>query len=96
MHQELYFRHAYARLRPTIQDREQSWLTYCQLFNIMLHGKVTMELPNEWLWDMIDEFMYQFQAYHQYRGKVSQHTPEEKEILQKFEQGKEKVRLESK
>lgn len=50
-----------------------------------------MQLPNEWLWDMIDEFMYQFQAYHQYRGKISQHTPEEKELLQKFEQGTEKV-----
>ncbi|GMH39448.1 hypothetical protein BSKO_07346 [Bryopsis sp. KO-2023] len=91
LYQELYFRHVYARLRPTVEDRQQSWLTYCQLFDIMLHGKVTMQLPSEWLWDMVDEFMYQFQAYHQYRGKVSQHSPEEKELLQSFEHGSEKV-----
>ena len=59
----------------------------------MLRGKVTMQLPNEWLWDMVDEFMYQFQAYHQFRGKISQHTPEDKQALLEFEASKEKVHI---
>lgn len=52
-----------------------------------------MQLPNEWLWDMVDEFMYQFQAYHQFRGKISQHTPEDKQALLEFEASKEKVHI---
>lgn len=26
-----------------------------------------MMLPNLWLWDMVDEFVYQFQSFSQYR-----------------------------
>ena len=73
-------------------DRTQSWETYCRLFDIILHGNVTMQLPNEWLWDMIDEFLYQFQAYHQFKGKPSQQTQEEKGIIQQLESGSDKVR----
>ena len=31
---------------------------------------VDLELPNQWLWDIIDEFIYQFQSFCQYRSKV--------------------------
>ena len=31
---------------------------------------VNLELPNQWLWDIIDEFIYQFQNYSQYRSKL--------------------------
>jgi hypothetical protein len=26
---------------------------------------VPLELPNQWLWDIVDEFVYQFQSYCQ-------------------------------
>lgn len=67
-----------------MDDRRQSWETYCQLFEIILHDKVTMQLPNEWLWDMIDEFMYQFQAFHQFKGKASQHSVEERDAIKQI------------
>ena len=35
------------------------------------------QLPNGWLWDMVDEFVYQFQSFQQYRGKLSQKSAEE-------------------
>ncbi|KAI3513252.1 hypothetical protein L1887_20580 [Cichorium endivia] len=28
---------------------------------VVLHGVVNMQLPNQWLQDMVDEFVYQFQ-----------------------------------
>ncbi|KAJ3054540.1 hypothetical protein HDU99_007752, partial [Rhizoclosmatium hyalinum] len=28
-----------------------------------------LELPNQWIWDIIDEFIYQFQAFCQWRSK---------------------------
>ena len=34
-------------------------------------------LPNLWLWEMIDEFIYQFQSHCQYRGRVVGKTKDE-------------------
>ena len=35
------------------------------------------------LWDMVDEFIYQFQSFSQYRGKLAQKSPHELELLKK-------------
>jgi len=72
LYKELYYRHIYARLNPTINDRFNSYLNYCDLFNFILAPEkpVELELPNQWLWDIIDEFIYQFQSFCQYRSKV--------------------------
>jgi len=32
-------------------------------------------LPHQWIWDMLDEFVYHFQTFHQYRLRLR--TPEE-------------------
>ena len=32
-------------------------------------GPVALELPDQWLWDIIDEFIYQFQSYCLWRLK---------------------------
>ena len=85
LYKEMYFRHIYARLTPTLEQRMQSWDTYCQLFGIILNRNVNMQLPNGWLWQMIDEFIYQFQSFCQYRAKLHLKTPEEIEILKQCE-----------
>ena len=48
---------------------------------IVFSGNVNMQLPVAWLWDMVDEFLYQFQAFCQYRTKLSTKTPEEINLL---------------
>ena len=40
-----------------------------------------LELPNQWLWDIIDEFIYQFQNFCTWRDKVKARTEEELEML---------------
>lgn len=42
-----------------------------------------MMLPNIWLWNMIDEFLYQFQSFAQYRAKLTTKSAEEIELLKK-------------
>eukprot|EP01025_Chloroclados_australasicus_P016931 TRINITY_DN18638_c0_g1_i1.p1 TRINITY_DN18638_c0_g1~~TRINITY_DN18638_c0_g1_i1.p1 ORF type:complete len:524 (-),score=73.93 TRINITY_DN18638_c0_g1_i1:235-1806(-) len=71
LYQELTNRHLYARATKdlTLQQRADSWENYCQLFGIMLDRKVRIQLPTGWLWDMIDEFVYQFQNYQHFRGR---------------------------
>ena len=42
---------------------------------------MNLELPNQWLWEIIDEFIYQCQACSQFRSKLGKKTDEEIEIL---------------
>jgi len=81
LYKELYFRHLFARLTPSLEHRLESWANYCELFSVVLQGNVNMQLPNLWLWDMVDEFCYQFQSFCQYRAKLALKTPEELEAL---------------
>lgn len=85
LYKELYFRHLYARTVPDLRQRCESWDNYCALFGVILHGNVNMQLPTIWLWDMIDEFVYQFQSYCQYRGKLQDRPAEELELLKQCE-----------
>lgn len=75
LYKELYFRHVYARVQsgPTCDQRFESYYNYCNLFNYILNADtpVPLELPNQWLWDIIDEFIYQFQSFSQYRSKMA-------------------------
>eukprot|EP01006_Ploeotia_vitrea_P000981 TRINITY_DN104003_c0_g1_i1.p2 TRINITY_DN104003_c0_g1~~TRINITY_DN104003_c0_g1_i1.p2 ORF type:complete len:536 (+),score=307.96 TRINITY_DN104003_c0_g1_i1:27-1610(+) len=84
LYKELFFRHIYAKLKPDFQDRLDSFHNYVDLFNILL-GLDTqapeVELPQQWLWDMIDEFVYQFQTFHYYRTNVEKLSPAEREDL---------------
>lgn len=53
---------------------------------VVLHGVVNMQLPNQWLWDMVDEFVYQFQSFCQYRAKMKNKTEAEIALLQQNEE----------
>ncbi|KAG0454651.1 hypothetical protein HPP92_023943 [Vanilla planifolia] len=86
LYREMWFRHVYARLSPTGRQRVDSWDNYCSLFGVVLHGVVSMQLPNQWLWDMVDEFVYQFQSYCQYRAKLKTKTDEELQLLKQYDQ----------
>ncbi|KAL7421966.1 hypothetical protein Q5752_003738 [Cryptotrichosporon argae] len=83
LYRELYFRHVYARLQPTIDDRFQSYENICELFNYLLNseGPVPLDLPIQWLWDMLDEFVYQFQSFAQWRANAKGKNEDELDML---------------
>ncbi|CCH44385.1 hypothetical protein BN7_3948 [Wickerhamomyces ciferrii] len=73
LYSEVYYRHIYARLNPTLEHRTGSYNNYCNLFNLLLNseeGPVTFDLPNKWLWEIVDEFIYQFNQFSVYRSKL--------------------------
>lgn len=39
----MYFRHLYATVQPTLEQRCESWDNYCALFNIMLSSSINMQ-----------------------------------------------------
>ncbi|KAF8331311.1 eukaryotic translation initiation factor 3 subunit 6 [Cantharellus anzutake] len=83
LYRELYYRHVYSRLSPNIDDRFHSYENSCELFNYVLNsdGPVPLELPDQWLWDIIDEFIYQYQSFCVWRSKVKNKNDEEKAML---------------
>lgn len=85
LYKELYFRHIYARIQggPTLEQRFNSFYNYCDLFNYILSAEepVPLELPDLWLWELIDEFVYQFQSFAQYRARLQKKTPAELKTL---------------
>ncbi|XP_074647288.1 eukaryotic translation initiation factor 3 subunit L-like [Tubulanus polymorphus] len=87
LYKELYYRHIYARVTsgPSLNQRLESYYNYCNLFNYILNaeGPVPLELPNQWLWDIIDEFIYQFQSFSLYRSKTNKKTEDEIENLKR-------------
>ncbi|QRV93297.1 eukaryotic translation initiation factor 3 subunit L [Ceratobasidium sp. AG-Ba] len=70
-------------LQPEIDDRFHSYENSCELFNYLLNsdGPVQLELPDQWLWDIIDEFIYQFQSFCVWRARPTQKTEEELMML---------------
>ncbi|XP_065826825.1 eukaryotic translation initiation factor 3 subunit L-like [Oscarella lobularis] len=79
LYKELYFRHIYAKLQPSLEQRFESYYNYCDLFNYILGDDepFDLELPHQWLWDIIDEFIYQFQSFSQFRSKLKQRSEDE-------------------
>ncbi|KAL5965296.1 Eukaryotic translation initiation factor 3 subunit L [Taenia solium] len=84
LYNELFYRHLYAHVTsfPELEEAHQSYLNYCALFDALLRPKnpVQLELPNQWLWDIIDEFIYQFQKFSTYRSKLKR-KPEDDAFL---------------
>lgn len=87
LYKELYYRHLYSlpnnQNSLKLDDRFNSYFNYCSLFNLILltETPVDVELPNQWIWDIIDEFIYQFQSYTQYRSSGKQKSSDELEQL---------------
>ncbi|PAA78945.1 hypothetical protein BOX15_Mlig025031g3, partial [Macrostomum lignano] len=81
LYTEMYYKHIYAHIAggPSFEDREASYFNYCDFFNFVLgtDTPVTHELPYQLLWDIIDEFIYQFQNFTQYRAKLKNKKDEE-------------------
>ncbi|CAN0035220.1 unnamed protein product, partial [Sphacelaria rigidula] len=53
----------------------ESWYNYCRLFDMLLDCRDTnLVITEAWAFDLIHEFVYQFQSFCQMRGQVS--TPD--------------------
>ncbi|GAA5827578.1 hypothetical protein JCM3770_005998, partial [Rhodotorula araucariae] len=83
LYREMAWRHVFGRLQPNLEDRIDSYNSYCNLFNTLLNspGPVPVALPIDWIYNIIDEFVYQYTSFTLWRAKVDGKTDEEKAIL---------------
>ena len=61
LYNELRSRHLYTVGTPTVDDRLESWEGYGALFSFFEEEEQYVSLPNQWMWDIMEEFVYQFQ-----------------------------------
>ena len=67
----------------SLQEKFQSYDAYCSLFHFILNseGPVDLEPPSHyWAWDVIDEFIYQFNSFCSYRSRIARQNNNEEEI----------------
>mmetsp|Transcript_66828 Transcript_66828/g.159947 ORF Transcript_66828/g.159947 Transcript_66828/m.159947 type:complete len:523 (+) Transcript_66828:169-1737(+) len=76
-YRELYYRHVYSRCAITYDDRKGSWENYCMLLDLIIEDlqdtskeELSLALPGQWIWDMLDEFVYHYQTYCNFRNKA--------------------------
>lgn len=74
-YKELYFRHTYSRLQVQFVDRTGSWENYCKLLDLIIDDlsdgdELSLALPAQWIWDILDEFVYHYQTYCNFRNKT--------------------------
>ncbi|ODV92415.1 hypothetical protein CANCADRAFT_86625 [Tortispora caseinolytica NRRL Y-17796] len=89
---EMYYRHLHARLQPTLEQRSAALNNYVELFNMLLVQDVfpQLDLPISWCWDIIDEFIYQYNSFALYRERALKDeslSEEERNILSQPSQG---------
>mmetsp|Transcript_19214 Transcript_19214/g.60432 ORF Transcript_19214/g.60432 Transcript_19214/m.60432 type:complete len:526 (+) Transcript_19214:62-1639(+) len=77
---EMAYRHLFARLKPSLEDRLLAWRNYCELFDGVLRLTDTeTTLTPQWIFDVLHEFVYQFQSFCQYR--TTPRSFEERDVL---------------
>lgn len=86
----MYFRDLYTRAHTTLANRYESFMNYQELFAEILSQKnykpISLQLPNVWLWDIVDEFVYQFQSFCIYKTNPSKRSTDEIDDLKELEE----------
>ena len=104
LYRELYYRHAFKRCYTEdfrYESMHDSFKNYINLFNKLLdyydEGKKFAEIPDVWLWDMIESFVGQFQYYHHWQSDPEnnysnlatilsyKHSKQQKKIQEKWD-----------
>ncbi|CAF9921189.1 MAG: hypothetical protein GOMPHAMPRED_002253 [Gomphillus americanus] len=64
--------------QATLETKLNSYDNYCNLFHWILNsdGPVDFDIPSpQWAWEVIDEFIYQFESFCRYRNRVARTDP---------------------
>ncbi|CAM9193479.1 unnamed protein product, partial [Phaeothamnion confervicola] len=82
-YEELRLRHAFASTNATtVHDRFAAWANYCRLFDALLACRDTrLVISAQWAFDIVHEFVYQFQGFCQFRTQLSHRNAEERALL---------------
>ena len=83
LYQELCYRHIYARITSNFNQeiRVKSWENYLEIFRVIALDREEINIPVLWIYDILDEFIYQFQNACQWRAKIKAEDSLYQEII---------------
>ena len=70
LYRELAHRHWHAVSRIGIRDRMEGWQVYRELFEEILQEQPNFYITPDWAFDILNEFVYQFQGFCQFRTSL--------------------------
>ncbi|KRY18408.1 Eukaryotic translation initiation factor 3 subunit L [Trichinella patagoniensis] len=89
LYKDLYYHFLYDRFHHelTIEQRCASYMNFMTLFDMLLKSvePLKLNLPDIWLWEMIDEFIYQFQSFCHFKCNQNKITAKDLEELQAYQ-----------
>lgn len=69
LYSEMTTRHITTKLKPQLSHHIASWANYKKLFDLVAAAKSEdFYITTQWVYDIMQEFAYQFQGFCQYRG----------------------------
>lgn len=82
LYTELYYRHLFQIGQHNLHDMVDSWRNWCAFFQYILDNPHSQDyrLPLEWLYDIINEYVYQFQSFSQLRNKAATLSSDDREV----------------
>ncbi|XP_076925376.1 uncharacterized protein LOC143588184 [Bidens hawaiensis] len=80
LYREMWYRQLSS---PTLKHRIASWSNYGNLFEFLFPSVLCIRLPYQWLWDMVDEFVNQFQSFCVYRA-LENKNEQDTALLRKY------------
>jgi translation initiation factor 3 subunit L len=82
-YKEMTFRHITTKLKPQLADHISSWANYVKLFEFVLSASDDeFCITSKWIYDITQEFAYQFQGFCQLRCQNANHNAETTRILE--------------
>eukprot|EP01031_Cornospumella_fuschlensis_P042365 gene42365-51743_t len=82
LYREMAMRHMTTKLKPQLADHLASWQNYKRLFELLIQARDDYLLTTQWIYDITQEFAYQFQGFCQFRSQHSSHNTETQRLLQ--------------
>lgn len=72
-------RHLFSKQKPTLSDHFESWTIFISLSNFLINSKSPeMMITPQWAHEIMQEFVYHFQDFCQYRAQVAHRSEEDK------------------
>ena len=82
-YREMTLRHLFSKQKPTLSEHFESWTNFVNLFTFLINSRSPeMIMTPQWAHEIVQEFVYHFQDFCQFRANVSQRSEEDKTQLQ--------------
>ncbi|CAK9304333.1 unnamed protein product [Gordionus sp. m RMFG-2023] len=74
LYDQLRYRLLFNNRKGSLEEFEESYFMHCKLFTYIMKEDISRQiyLPKQWIWDILDSFIYQFIQYMHYQNSTDE------------------------